>query len=161
MKSLTTKSFKASQFTGRNQLLQKTRLLTSLTFSSRALSFGLLRFSNDRPRKVQATKPDLVRLSPPLFSNQRKNPREGSDHNKANESPLQKESDSISIEKALLYIKKKLLYVPMKDNNGAPVIAWLMAGLYNTGELEEPDTPVGLWVKGPNFWYLEVHANFG
>ena len=102
MKSLTTKSFKASQFTGRNQLLQKTRPLTSLTFSSRALSFGLLRFSNDRPRKVQATKPDLVRLSPPLFSNQRKKPKEGSDHNKANESPLQNESDSISIEKALL-----------------------------------------------------------
>ena len=105
MKSLTTKSFRASQFTGRHQLLQKTRPLTSLNSSSRALSYGLLRFSNDRPKKVQATKPDLIRLSPPLFSNQRKKPREGSEHNKANE-PSNRE-----------------------------VILNFMPGLYNTGEL--------------------------
>ena len=73
---------KASQFIGRNQLLQKTRPLTSLNFSSRALSFGLLRFSNDRPGKCKATKPDLIRLTSPLHYKFRK----GSKNDTAGES---------------------------------------------------------------------------
>ena len=94
MKSLTTKSFKASQFIGRNQLLQK-------TFSSRALSFGLLRYSNDRPGKYQATRPDLIRLSSPLHYKFTKGPENETAESKKEESMKLDDKEVESVNKML------------------------------------------------------------
>ena len=127
MKSLTTKSFKASQFIGRNQLLQCTRPLISLNFSSRALSFGLLRFSNDRPGKYQTTKPDLIRLTSPLHYKSKKS----QENNKA--------SESMKLDNEKVEFKDKMMKIALAIDFFLifPIILYLVLRYFNEPKLEK------------------------